>query len=75
MTRPTKYTPQNCPWAALVARGALPYQTAAKYRNGDRCPSPRRIEELAVLGYRVFIKAADTGCRWAVCVEWPEREG
>ncbi len=74
MTRPTKYTPQNCPWAALVAWGALPYQTAAKYRNGDRCPSPRRIEELAVLGYLVSIDTTGPSPR-AVCVEWPEREG
>jgi hypothetical protein len=70
MTRPTKYHPHNDPWAALVARGAIPYQTAAKYRNGARCPNPQRIEILRRAGYMVEV------IDWeAKCDEWPERAG
>ena len=76
MTRPPKYLPRNCPWAALVDRGLIRDNKASAYRRGHAVPGPDRIAYWGTLGYHITIDPpSPTHPKGrAVCAVWPEKE-
>jgi len=74
MPRGAAYTPTNCPWAAMTARGLLTTSRASQYRSGAAVPGASTLRAMRALGYPVEVRTDTDGKRRAVCLDWPERE-
>jgi hypothetical protein len=69
MPRGPAYTPQTCPWAALVKRGLVTYRRASSYRTGAAVPGGDRIALYNALGFDMTVEDG-----LLICSDWPEKE-